>query len=157
MLRGEITSSWGTSWDKGPGIVAVGTKHLLEHPVVPRYPVPLSWRWREKLGWQSKRLEKGPGRMGLGASEHRSPGCAVGWQRGRSLCTASQAWQAPEEKDAKLGRCPLSCLSAAAGFPDGRGNRIREGSPMGTIAQCGWGRSPLSPSQGPARAAPRPQ
>lgn len=68
---------------------------------------------------------------------------------------ASEACAAPEEKDAKLGRCTLSCPSAAAGFPESRGNPAQGGFPLGTLAQRGWGRSPVTPSAGPALAAPR--
>lgn len=70
---------------------------------------------------------------------------------------ASEACAAPEEKDAKLGRCPLSCPSAAAGFPEGRGNPAQGGFPLCTLAQRGWGRSPVTPSAGLVRAAPRPE
>lgn len=75
----------------------------------------------------------------------------------RAAAQASEACAAPEEKDAKLGRSPFSCPSAAAGFPEGRGNPAQGGFPLGTLAQRGWGRSPVTPSAGPARAAPRPE
>lgn len=75
----------------------------------------------------------------------------------RAAAQASEACAAPEEKDAKLGRSPFSCPNAAAGFPEGRGNPAQGGFPLGTLAQRGWGRSPVTPSAGPARAAPRPE